>query len=240
MRWCLYTPGSAEYVLPITLSTSFTPETQYTRRRSLMMYMEAVIEWVWGWTWRRWSCKLGVHNSPSLEINLEAMIERVWRCTWRPWSYELGGWNCADVEIHLEAAIERGWRWNWRPWSSVIGGVPGGSQSRGGSSGGRRERCWDAIDWLTHNCGNVENWVQHGLPKDWLGAGDSRSWDDAVRGVCSTQCMLYSVYAVLGVIPEWWHGEQWLNFVFSGDGRVEDEQERDERRWGKSSWEAGT
>jgi len=29
---------------------------------------------------------------------------------------------------------------------------------------------------------------------DCLGAGDSRSWDDAVRGVCSTQ-----VYAVLGV-----------------------------------------
>ena len=23
--------------------------------------------------------------------------------------------------------------------------------------------------------------------RDWLGAGDSRSWDDAVRGVCSTQ-----------------------------------------------------
>jgi len=41
-------------------------------------------------------------------------------------------------------------------------------------------------------------------------AGDSRSWDDAVRGVCSTRCMLYfgvcctrcmlySVYDVLGV-----------------------------------------
>jgi len=46
--------------------------------------------------------------------------------------------------------------------------------------------------------------------RDWLGAGDSRSWDDAVRGVCSgqcmlyfgeccTRCMLYSVYAVLCV-----------------------------------------
>jgi len=30
-------------------------------------------------------------------------------------------------------------------------------------------------------------------------AGDSRSWDDAVRGVCSTPCMRYSVYDVLGV-----------------------------------------
>jgi len=35
--------------------------------------------------------------------------------------------------------------------------------------------------------------------RDWLGAGDSRSWDDAVLGVYSTWCMLYSVYAVLGV-----------------------------------------
>jgi hypothetical protein len=25
-----------------------------------------------------------------------------------------------------------------------------------------------------------------------LGAGDSRSWDDAVRGACITQCMLSS------------------------------------------------
>jgi len=35
--------------------------------------------------------------------------------------------------------------------------------------------------------------------RNWLGAGDSRSWDDAVPSVCSSQCMLYSVYAVLGV-----------------------------------------
>jgi len=34
---------------------------------------------------------------------------------------------------------------------------------------------------------------------DWLGARDSWFWDDTVRGVCSTQCMLYSVYAVPSV-----------------------------------------
>ena len=28
---------------------------------------------------------------------------------------------------------------------------------------------------------------------------DSRYWDDAVRSVCCTRCMPYSVYAVLGV-----------------------------------------
>ena len=35
--------------------------------------------------------------------------------------------------------------------------------------------------------------------RNWLGAGYSPSWDDAVHGVCSTHCMLYSVYAVLCV-----------------------------------------
>jgi len=35
--------------------------------------------------------------------------------------------------------------------------------------------------------------------RDWPGAGDSRCWDDAVRGVCSTQYMLFSMYAELGV-----------------------------------------
>jgi len=29
--------------------------------------------------------------------------------------------------------------------------------------------------------------------RDRLGAGESRCWHDAVRGVCSTHCMLYSV-----------------------------------------------
>ena len=35
--------------------------------------------------------------------------------------------------------------------------------------------------------------------RNLLGAGDSRSWDDAVRGEYCTRCMLYLVYAVLGV-----------------------------------------
>ena len=35
--------------------------------------------------------------------------------------------------------------------------------------------------------------------RDQLGAEDSRSWDNVVCGVCSTQCVLYSVCAVLTV-----------------------------------------
>jgi hypothetical protein len=35
--------------------------------------------------------------------------------------------------------------------------------------------------------------------RDCLGAGDSRSWNDAVYGVYCTQCMYDSVYTALGV-----------------------------------------
>jgi len=44
MRWCLSTPESAEYILPIIPSTSVTPVFVYTRHRSLKMYSDAVIE----------------------------------------------------------------------------------------------------------------------------------------------------------------------------------------------------
>jgi len=43
--------------------------------------------------------------------------------------------------------------------------------------------------------------------RDWLGAEDSRSWDDAVLSVCRTKCMLHSVYAILGVNSWSWHRE---------------------------------
>ena len=165
MRWCLSSPGSAEYILPVTLSTSVTPVSLYTHRRSLKMYLEAV-------------------------------IERVWRGTWRPRSCELGGGDCASLDIHLEAVIEQVWRCTWRPWSSEIGGVLGGGQSGGGSWGGRRDGSWDSIHWLTRTCGNVENWVQHGLPRDVRLA---RSGRQSILGWCSTRCMRYSVYAVVGV-----------------------------------------
>jgi len=57
----------------------------------------------------------------------------------------------------------------------------------------------------------------------------------AVLGVCCTRCMLYLVYAVLGVcctqcqlmIMTWRDREGSLNFVFYNDGRVVDDKERD-------------
>jgi len=166
-----------------------------------------------------WSIELGValrgRDRATLEMHLEAGIERVWRYTWKLWSSEfedapsrlesiefgdtIGSRNRASLEIHLQAGIERVWICTWRPWSSEIEGVLGGGRSGGGSSGGRCDWSWDSIHWLTHNGGNVEYNMVCRVMRDWLGAGDSRCLDDAVHGVCSTQCMLYSVYALLGV-----------------------------------------
>jgi len=251
VRWCLSTLGSAEYILPVAQSTSVTPVSPYTRRRSLKMYWEAVIKRVWRCFWTPRSSELrdalGCRDRASLEMHLETEIEWTQRCirgrdraslekhleteiewtqrwTWmqrssefgdalgdrervnsemhleavieRVWRYALGGRNRVNLEMHSEAVIERVWRCTCRLWSSEIGGVLEGGQSGGGSSGGRRDGSWDSIHWLTRNCGNVENWVQHDLPRDERLAGSGRQ---SILGWCSTRCMQYSVYAVLGV-----------------------------------------
>jgi len=51
MRRCLSTRGSPEYVLPVAQSTSVTPVYPYTRRPSLTMYLEALIEHIERCTW---------------------------------------------------------------------------------------------------------------------------------------------------------------------------------------------
>jgi len=81
MRWCLSTTGFPEYVLPVAQSTSVTPVSPYTRRRSLMMYSEAVIEQVERCTWWPRSSELrdalGGRDRVNSEIHSEAVIERV-------------------------------------------------------------------------------------------------------------------------------------------------------------------
>jgi len=139
-------------------------------------------------------------------MHLEAVIERVWGWTWRPESWEfrdaLRALNCASVEIHLEAVSERVWRWTWGQSSSEIRGVQEGSQSWGGSSKVRRVGIWDSIQYLTCDCGNVENWIQHGLPRDETG------WDQETVNHRMTQ---YAVYAVLLANSRSWYGKIYSN-----------------------------
>jgi len=59
--------------------------------------------------------------------------------------------------------------------------------------------------------------------RNWLGAGDCWSWDDAALGVCCTRCQL--------MIMAWRDREWWLNFVYLGDGRVEEMGKIIMRNW---------
>jgi len=180
MRCCLSTPGSPKYILRVAHSTSVTTVSTYTHRHSLAIYLEAVIDRVWRCTWRPRSSELrdaqGGRDRPSLEMHLKTEIEWTHWCTWRPWSSEFGhaygGRDRVNSEMHSEAVTKPVWRCTCRLWSSEIGGVHGGSRF-----GGRRDGSWDSIHWLT--C----NWI-----RNWQGAGDCRSWDDAVLGVCCTRC----------------------------------------------------
>jgi len=164
------------------------------------MHLEAAIERVWRCNWRLWLSDDGDaltgRDRASLEMQLEALIEQDWLCTWRLWLCELGCANRASLDIHLEVIIELVWRCTWRPWSSEIAGVLGGGQSGGGSLGGRQDRSRDSVHWVTHNCANIENCVQHRLPRDERLAGSGR---ESILEWCSMWCMQYSVHAVLGV-----------------------------------------
>ena len=134
MRCCLYTQGSAEYLLRVAHSTSIALLSQYTHRRFLMIYLEPVIELSW---WCTWSPRLSElrdavwgRDRASLEMQLEIELEWTQRCTGWPWSTEfgdaLGGRDRVNCDMHLEAVIDRVWRCTGRPWSSEFGDVPGG------------------------------------------------------------------------------------------------------------------
>jgi len=78
MRGCLSTPWSPKYVLSVARSTSVTPVSLYTRRRSLKMYVKAMIERVERCIWRPGLSNLrdalrGLHQA-RLEMHLEAEI----------------------------------------------------------------------------------------------------------------------------------------------------------------------
>jgi len=106
MRCCLSTPGSPEYILRVAHSTSVTPVSQYTHRRSfhlrypcISVHPPLLLDDI-----------LGVHDRSSLEMQWEAVIERVWRCTGRRRCSELrdalGGHDRASLEMHWEAEME--------------------------------------------------------------------------------------------------------------------------------------
>ena len=107
-----------------------TPVFPYTHRRSLTMYLEAVIERVCRCNWRprlsEFRDALGGRDRASLEMHWEAVIERVSTCTWRPGLSELKDalrrCNRASLAMHMQAMIEMG---------GVLGGGPFGGRRDG-------------------------------------------------------------------------------------------------------------
>jgi len=160
--------------------------------------MHAVVNWTSVSTRRQWSSEFWDALEDHDDAKIQAVMVQEWRfsqrlqlsnildvlwghdqvsmeiCTSRPWLCALVGSNWIGLEIVLEPTIEQVWRCYWRPWSSEIGGVPGGSQAGGGSLGGRRKGSSDSIHWITCNCWNIENSVQHDLPRDEKLAGSRR------------------------------------------------------------------
>jgi len=210
MKWkwdavYLSTPGSPEYILRVAHSTSVTSVSPYTHRRSLMIYLRAVIELVWRYTWRPRSTKLraalGGRDRASLEMHLEAEIEWTESCTWRPWSREfgdaLGGRDQVNWELHLEAVIDRIWRCTGRPWSSEFGDTLGGR---------------DRASLEMHLEAEIE-WTQRCTLRLWLSEIGGVLRGGQFGGRCDGSwtvdlgMMLYLVYAVLGVNSWLWHGE---------------------------------
>jgi len=160
---------------------------------------------------------------PPLPQYLRTATVPHWRCTWRPWSSvfgdTLGDWDRVNSEMHLESGIEPVWGCTCRPRSSEL------------------RRCtwrpWsiefgDAL-WGCDRQG-LEMHLQAMIEGDWGSTWSRSSWREAQRHC--TLCWL--------MIMAWIDREGWLNFVFLGDGGVEHKKERDQRRWGKSSWETGT
>jgi len=126
IRCCLSTPGSPEYILHVAHSTSVSPVSPYTHRRSLHLHYPCISIHPPSLL----DDMLVVLDGSSLEMHWEAVIERVWRCTWRPRWCELrdalGGRDRESLEMHWEAEMKWTQRCTWRPWSIEFGDALGG------------------------------------------------------------------------------------------------------------------
>ena len=187
------------------------------------MYLEAVIKRVRRCTWRQsssWTQRCTWRPRSSVFGDAFCGQDSVTqRCSWRPWLSEFGdafgSRDCVTQRctcrlwssLFWDALVSRdrvSQRCTWRPWSSEFGDALGGGRSGGSRLGGRCDGSRDSIHWLTGNHGNVESWVQSGVPTDERLAGSGRQ---LILGWCSTRCMHCSVYAVLGVHSWSLHGE---------------------------------
>jgi len=185
-------------------------------RVNLEIHSEIVIEWVRRCISTQCSCEPGDHEQASLEMHLEAVIKRVWtytwRCTWRPWSSEHRdahrGCDPTSLEMNLQAVIEQDWR-SFQRWSIL-------EEADLEAVDGRHARCWDCIHRLVHSkpleWDEVTSPVQLLWRTGWWRSicvgRHTGSWIYSQGSTChrenegmtdNLRCILYSVYAALGV-----------------------------------------
>ena len=148
-------------------------------------------------------------------MQLEAVIERVWRCTRRQWSSECVDAPAGHDRANLDGVNERVWRYTWGPWSSEFG------NAFAGRNPASLHECWEALDGRRAGCGdsfhyvvNLQPWEGDNVTLPLSSHGGTPEAEATFRGQlviirmkgiqtildgCCTRCMLYSVYAVLGV-----------------------------------------
>jgi len=141
--------------------------------------------------------------SSMSEMHLETEIEWTQRCTWRPGSSEfgdaLGGHDCAN----LQAVIRRVWKYTWRPWSGDFEDALGGRDRASLEMHLEAKIKWTQKMHLEAVIHRVWRCTLRLWPSEFGDAlaGYNRARLEEYLEVVDLEgrCMLYSVYAVLGV-----------------------------------------
>jgi len=150
------------------------------------------------------------------------MLVRTWRPEFARFGDILGLRDHVNLEIHSEAVTKQVWRYNWIPRYTDFGDALGVHDRLKLKEYFKADDLdaddLEAVDLEVVNLEAVDreggvtaavtlyigyriiggiyrieyNKVHQAI-RDWQGAGDSQSWDDAVLGVCSTWCMQYLV-----------------------------------------------
>jgi len=172
------------------------------------------------------------NHCASLKMYLEDVIERVWRCCWRLRSSEL-------TDALADQEIEWTHRYTWWPRMSEFGHALGGWDRV--NSEMQLEAVIEQVGRYTWRpwsitFGGVDGgvWIR-GDPSgdDWL----ATDWSGGVWSEGRQSGGDWFEGCQSGASPS---GASESGGSESGGGRVENENERDEKRWGKSSWETGT
>jgi len=168
------------------------------------VHLKMTTKWTQRYSLRPWLSEfgdaLGGRDGASLEMHSGFVIDSVWRCTWRPWSSEFGDTLGGRDRVRLGRVLGGGqWtaRWVLRLYSSV---------SQPGTVGMWQCDCtWElswrawllAVDRVERHAGSWSHIQGSTHNHETEGKTNNLGWMlysvYAILGVCSSQCMQYSV-----------------------------------------------